>query len=149
MRFYTGIGSRETPDSVLQEMTKLAVKLSGEGYTLRSGAAPGADSSFELGSTRSEIYLPWRGFNGHPSPLYHISDEALKMAARFHPAWHRCSQGAQKLHARNCYQVLGQDLKTPSEFVVCWTSDGKASGGTGQAMRIAAAYGIPIINFHR
>ena len=66
------------------------------------------------------------------------------MAAEFHPAWDRCSRGARALHARNCHQVLGWDLKTPSEFILCWTKDGKASGGTGQAMRIAKAFNIPI-----
>ena len=34
----------------------------------------------------------------------------------------------------------------PSNFVVCYTPDGKASGGTGQAIRIAEYYNIPIYN---
>jgi hypothetical protein len=32
--------------------------------------------------------------------------------------------------------------------VVCWTSDGKASGGTGQAIRIAKYYEIPTYNLN-
>jgi hypothetical protein len=31
-------------------------------------------------------------------------------------------------------------------MVVCWTKDGKSSGGTGQALRIAEYYSIPIFN---
>lgn len=44
--------------------------------------------------------------------------------------------------------MLGPKLDSPVNFVVCWTSDGKASGGTGQALRIAAdpAYAIPVFN---
>jgi len=34
MRFYAGIGSRETPQSVLQEMTRIAEALSMAGYVL-------------------------------------------------------------------------------------------------------------------
>jgi hypothetical protein len=49
---------------------------------------------------------------------------------------------------RNTYQILGQDCRTKSDFVVCYTADGKASGGTGQALRIAIAEKIPIFNLH-
>jgi hypothetical protein len=56
--------------------------------------------------------------------------------------------GAKKLMARNMYQVLGQDLETPTSFIVCWTKDGKASGGTGQALRVAKKYNIPIFNLY-
>lgn len=45
---------------------------------------------------------------------------------------------------RNTYQVLGPDLKTHSEFVLCWTPSGRGEGGTGQAIRIARAYHIPV-----
>lgn len=32
MKYYTGIGSRETPEEVMGAMTEIARKLSGEGY---------------------------------------------------------------------------------------------------------------------
>lgn len=149
-KFYAGIGSRETPSEILELMTKAARALSADGWILRSGHAGGADLAFEEGSDPNlkEIYIPWRGFNGSSSGLYQISPEALEMAATFHPAWNRCSQGAQKLHARNCAQILGDNLHTPVDFVVCWTKDGRASGGTGQAMRLAQHHKIRIFNLY-
>ncbi len=48
--------------------------------------------------------------------------------------------------ARNCHQVLGCDLRTPSDFIICWTKNGKGLGGTGQALRIAKEYNIPIFD---
>jgi hypothetical protein len=39
-----------------------------------------------------------------------IWEQAMIIAARTHPAWHRCSQYAKKLHARNGFQILGADL---------------------------------------
>lgn len=144
MKYYAGIGSRETPPRVLAKMTAIAQDLAAQGYILRSGAAEGADSAFEAGAgDAKEIWIPWRGFQNHPSRLV-PSLAAFEMAARFHPAWERCSRGARALHARNCHQVLGADLATPVEFVVCWTKDGRASGGTGQAIRIAQHHGIPV-----
>lgn len=125
-------------------MTDLARDLAAHGYILRSGAAEGADAAFERGAgDLKEIWLPWPRFNNHPSKLL-PSPAAFEMAARFHPAWHMCSRGARALHARNCHQILGADLQTPVEFVVCWTKDGKPSGGTGQALRIAIHHNIPI-----
>lgn len=147
MKNYTGVGSRETPSRVLADMTRIAQTLAGEGYTLRSGAAPGADTAFEAGAGAAKvIYLPWAGFNEHRSPYHVVSPAALALGARLHPEWAKLSRSGQLLHGRNGYQVLGLDLKSPSEFVICWTSQGKRRGGTAQAIRIAEAYDVPVYN---
>jgi len=144
VKYYAGIGSRETPTAILSEMTRLAQVFQSEGYILRSGAAEGADTAFELGAGDAKhIYLPWPRFNGHSSTLL-PTPEAYALAAKHHPAWDRCSPGARSLHARNCHQVLGLDLATPVEFVCCWTKDGRASGGTGQAIRLAYAFDVHV-----
>ncbi len=149
-KFYAGIGSRETPEDVQEEMKVIASSLSKYGYTLRSGHAPGADMAFEIGCDNGqglkEIYIPWKGFNGSDSDLLKLSYDAVEIAMKFHPAWHRLKDEGKKLMARNTYQVLGYDCKSPSEFVVCWTKDGKMQGGTAQAMRIAKFHNIPIFN---
>ena len=148
---YTGIGSRETPSDVLTLMTALGAALGSLGYTLRSGAAQGADTAFEIGArsvkASTEIFLPWRRFNNHPSSTFGASKTAHEIAARFHPAWDRCSRGARALHARNTHQVLGLSCNHPSLFVLCWTIGGTGQGGTGQALRIARHHGIPIYDF--
>ena len=50
---------------------------------------------------------------------------------------------------RNVHQVLGYDLETPTDFIVCYTKDDKDQGGTGQALRIAYDRTIPIIDFRK
>lgn len=131
-------------------MQEIAEMLRDKGYTLRSGHADGADLYFESGSgDDNEIYIPWKGFNGSKSVYYGITREAYIMAEKYHPAWSKLSEAAKNLMARNCFQVLGVDLKTPVEFVVCWTPDGRISGGTGQALRIAKDYGIPVFNLQK
>lgn len=148
---YAGIGSRETPPDVLTLMAQLACELGDDGWTLRSGAASGADAAFESGLRLQhprEIFIPWTGFQGHASPL-RPTPAAFELAARHHPAWARCSRGARALHARNCQQVLGATLQDPAAMVVCWTPRGSGSGGTGQALRIAKAFEIPIFDLGR
>lgn len=149
-KIVTIIGSRETPTDVLGIITDIAQRFAEQGWTLRSGGAQGADYASELGfdkvKAHKEIYLPWRGFNGHKSELYSVSIDALKMAQSVIPWWTTLKQGAQKLHGRNCYQVLGQNLKTPSDLVICWTHNGEKIGGTRTAILLAEMNGIPVLN---
>jgi hypothetical protein len=147
--YYTGIGSRSTPQPVLEEMTGLASFLAENGYTLRSGGATGADTAFEEGATQKEIYLPWQGFNGHRSNLCRVGKDALALAEQNHPAWWRCNRFSRLLLGRNCYQVLGADLATPTKFVVFWTKDlAGSTGGTALAVKLARSRNIPVFNLN-
>lgn len=146
---YAGVGSRETPPEVLEIMRKAAGRLSARGLILRSGGARGADKAFESGvpaDGAKEIYLPWPRYELHSSLLYQPPAQAFEVAAAYHPGWDRLSEGGRKLMARNAQQVLGAALDRPARFVLCWTKDGGPSGGTGQAIRIAAGHGIPVFN---
>lgn len=136
--YYAGIGSRETPEDVLRLMTRVARGLDLKRYTLRSGGAQGADMAFDRGvrSSRKEIFLP---YDDTPKWTNAFTD-------LFHPNPKALSDYARRLMNRNAMQILGKDGNTPIEFVVCWTKDGKASGGTGQAIRIAEYFGIPVFN---
>lgn len=150
-RFYAGIGSRRTPGFIQEFMTETAQFLSANGYILRSGAAEGADRAFEKGvqdESLKEIYLPWLGFNGHQSEHYKMSVAGFFIGERYHPRWHSLTGPAKRLMVRNGYQVLGFDLQEPVDFVLCWTPEGKKTGGTAQAIRIAEDHDIPVINFY-
>jgi len=148
MKHYTGVGSRKTPKKWLDAMCRVGVILEECGYVLRSGGADGADEAFARSVTVKEVYVPWDGFNGLGSNVISgACDKALAMAESIHPAWHRCSQGAQKLHGRNIYQVLGKGLDSPSEFLLCWTPNGEKVGGTATAIKLAESNGVKVYNF--
>lgn len=156
MNFYAGIGSRQTPREILELMEQLAYWLCEDECVLRSGHAPGADQAFERGVGQAEgiaeIFLPWETFEAQsqfPSGAdvyWEPRPEAFEIAQQFHPAWPRLSQGARKLMARNAHQMLGWNLKSPVRFVLCWTPEGKVTGGTGQSLRMAIAHNIRVFN---
>lgn len=164
---YAGIGSQKTPTHIQVIMRHLGAYLCSEGWTLRSGGANGADTAFEQGADMQnlgasvrykEIYLPWVGFNNNPSSLHPrnipFTEQEMDLSAKFHPAWNKCSHSAKLLHQRNLRQMVGCEAIAgatvlASKFVVCWTEGGKITGGTGQALRIASACDIPIINLGR
>ncbi len=155
MRYYAGIGSRNTPKEVQEAFIHIGMELAKRGYVLRSGGANGADSAFEMGCVlangRKEIFLPWKNFNENKSPLYFYANglEAMDIAKKYHPNFQTLKPAAKSLIARNSYQVLGADLKTPSDFVICYTDGGRGEGGTGQALRIAKDNNIKICDFGR
>lgn len=156
---YAGIGARVLPDGMADLLTSVASNLESIGWHLYTGGAEGADKAFMDGINDIDmmtVFIPWDGFNGYSSndgpvtPVKtmapSIQSQAYSIAEEYHPNWGAVSVGAQPLMARNSFQVLGPDLESPVDCVICWTIDGKVTGGTGQALRIARGHGIPIIN---
>lgn len=141
MRHYAGIGSRKTPDEILKVMTRLGYWLWQDAYTLRSGGAAGADKAFEVGCDaahgQKEIFT---------ADNFDIPEWAFNTVEVYHPAPHKLSDYAWRLHARNAMILLGADGASRVNFIVCWTPNGAVTGGTGQALRIAEDYGIPVRN---
>jgi hypothetical protein len=162
---FTGIGSRETPSAVLKEMMAIGAWARSVGHVIYSGHAEGADWGFESNAKPNDTsfttgaqeactaFLPWGGFNTQLSSkakkVTPYPTEFLKsLVDKFHPAPGRLSKGAYSLMLRNGCQIFGTEGMRQSQAVVCWTSDGKASGGTGQAIRIADSHGVPVFNMY-
>ncbi len=156
--YFTSIGSRSIPDEIAKVMEEFVAIMTSRGYCYRSGGADGSDKKSEAGvkNNLKEVYLPWKGFNDSDSMLYteKDSDDTIAIARDNHPAYDRLSDPIKRLMNRNVYQVLGLNLNTPSEFVICYTEDGCKShltrtsktGGTGLAISVASKRNIPIFN---
>lgn len=162
MDYYAGIGSRQTPSEILALMEEIAKKLAEKGLVLRSGGAEGADRAFERGVDYWHTFL--RANEGPiPKEIFYARDIddggqpamlAINMAKKYHPVWDRLNPFVRKLHARNAFQIMGKDMKSPALFVICWTRDGCIhhtnrtiyTGGTGTAISIASMNGIPVFN---
>lgn len=149
---YAGIGSRKTPKAVLETMRYISSDLEAMGFILRTGGAAGADSAFLDGIqdvNNVELYLPWQGYNDYESDYHKVSKASIQMAAQYHPNWAACKDSVRKLHGRNCNIMAGPNVLKPmlSEFVICWTPHGSATGGTGMAITIADSFLIPVFDF--
>jgi len=149
-----GIGSRETPQEICEEMVLIGAAVADAGGWVRSGHAEGADYAFEQGAgRRCLVYLPFAGFNrklpmlGRSILFTGESTEwADRMVEQFHPNAKGLRGRAWAFHRRNAAQVLGRRGDRPVDFVVCWTREGRKLGGTAQALRIAEHYEIPVLN---
>ena len=75
--------------------------------------------------------------------------ETERIASEVHPAWDKCNEWARGMHSRNCHQILGYDLQSPVDAVICWTPNGKIQGGTATALKLSMKAGIPVFNLGR
>lgn len=163
----TGIGSRRLPlepdgspaiwlMTILQEIGQVARI---NNWILRSGAADGMDSLFEVcWSSNKEIYIPWNGFNnrwdGKDGAIFipnssPVIQQAQNVVSKVHPVWSRLKSGAKALHTRNVFQALGQYLIDPADICIYYapiTASGEVDGGTRTAVEICKSYNVPTFN---
>jgi hypothetical protein len=142
MNHYAGIGSRDTPQHILNMMQRLGFHMANLGWTLRSGGAIGADTAFEIGCNlvggSKEIFLS-----------KDATPDAIELALKYHPNPKALKQKGDYvlgLMGRNMQIISGTMLDKDVEFVVSWTRDGKDSGGTGHTMRYCWDKGIRVYN---
>ena len=155
---FAGIGSESiTVDesNLAQELASYMARL---GWVLYSGNANGSDIAFQRGSGgRCVVFLPWAGFNmeEYNGPFIETYDvgktaEGIASVARFHVSHgHHLKPGTMRTLARDHHQVMGYRTWPKVKFVICCAnldSKGEIAGGTGQACKIAASEGIPILN---
>jgi hypothetical protein len=158
--YYTGVGSREQFSELMDKMTAVANYLSDNNFILRSGGAGGADTAFQSGASphKTEIWIPWSSFKPKNIKGQYkvLTDDKFKIAREYIlgnniiPWFDRMKQGAQKLHARNYYQVFG-DNNMPSEFLLYSAPviNGEVKGGTRTAVEIAKLENIPVFNISK
>ena len=163
---YSGVGSRRCEDkATLELMTEFARFMARKEWIMRSGAAPGPDTYFENGAPvhLRKIYVPNASFGQRKRDEIIVPKEvnlmtwlkACLIAEQHHDLGTRMPQDVRDLMGRNVYQVLGDNLRTPSKFVLCdapfpeFDDEGRlknVDGGTGMAVRLAYTYKIPV--FH-
>lgn len=149
-RFYAGIGSRETPLAILNQMTRIGSFLAKNNYTLRSGGAKGADTAFAQGCNlaqgKKQIWHP----DGDFYPLHEWATEKASSVCWEYPL-EKMKGYTIKLITRNMFQVFGESGDIPARFVVYWSKGnplekGNESGGTRYAVRVAHEAKIPTFN---
>lgn len=158
---YAGIGSRKATSTKMVEpmMRECVEHLNAYGAICRSGGAEGPDEWCETSSTDVERYLPFAKFRIDEikqTPYIRtiktwelpkaIQEKAMQMAIEVAPHLKFARYGARIMHGRNPFQIFGEHLNDPVDFVLCWTKHGKIEGGTATAINIALKNNIPVFN---
>jgi hypothetical protein len=132
-----------------------------QGFTLCTGNAPGADQLFALGGSSIdpamvELYLPWANFERRAitegNKIFQASQALprhVELARASAPGFDEGIRDTVKpLLIRDAMIVYRFD--DPVDLVLAWPNFTKRGwGGTGHAMRTAAALGIPVFLLNR
>jgi len=163
------VGSRTLDPSALALLTAIGASLVTAGWIVHSGGAQGADQAFARGAAHAlgttvhpagglVIHLPWASYEraAADAAVRQSGGRALidtqpftpderATALQFHPAPDRLSPAGITLMTRNVRIVRPQGLAAdPVHLVIAYPSNRLGGGGTGQAIRLAESFGIPI-----
>ena len=164
-KYFTLIGSRNISSNEYNILLKISKILLTNGYIGRSGGARGSDSTlFDAHlkllmtniNSNVEIYLPFNNFNNLDENTEYCflldnminAKKAYAMAKDVHPLGKSLSGIHLKFHARNCYQILGKSLSTPSNLVIYCSDEicKRVKGGTATAVNIARNWNVDTYN---
>lgn len=163
---FAGIGSRDTPNNILNYMFDMGMQLACQRVVLRSGKADGADLAFQHGylamadegkRVSAEILLPWYTWQQSVDDRWDLLIEdddtvhrAMQICSKVHPAWNKLKNSHKLLHTRNVFQILGSklDSKEMVDFVIFWAPErgNVVQGGTATAVHLARKFGVPTFN---
>lgn len=160
----TLVGSRKAPDYALDAALQIGIKLAKSGEPMYSGGAPGMDDRWERSYIEAgcghllNIILPQKGFNGRkPDGINYTAIEtydrvlleyADELIQEVHEYYHKLDGFSYWAHIRNCFQVLGHDLKSPSTecFLYAPVKGSGVTGGTSTAYNLCKKFNIPTYN---
>ena len=153
------------PPAVQRAYLRIATEVGRAGGIVRTGAAVGADqagaeAALKAGG-RVALVLPWASYeltwrrrikSAYPGRVAEIIYTPTQHAAwadsvrQLHPAADKLSRGVFALHARNYGIVVGEKRRADIVVAVPLSTEPGKEGGTGQAIRVARAFGIRVIN---
>lgn len=146
---YVGTGNLSTGRNISQMMESIASRLAKNGYILKNGGNKGLETAFITGCDKEngskKIYSIFKNYDDDPSKIYNVNNwnEATEIAKDAHDGWGLLSKINKYNSIRYSYIVLGDELKSPVDFVITYT---KGSNSTDQCIRLAKKFGIKVYN---
>lgn len=160
---FAGIGPRETPASVCNDMAAMGNLFAKLGWYGCSGFGEGADQAWlsQIPQQQQEVWLPWSTYNGasmtrDPHKRFRLlvpTGRIEQVAKTFYANdWGKATQGIRLLMMRNVAIMMSNTLDAPVDLVAYWQSEAKEHdpfGGTNHAIKVAKHFGIPCFNIRK
>ncbi len=150
---YASMASETPPTQTRDDMTTMSQWLAKGGWHLASGGEHAADQAFAKGTAPDQQtrYVPWTGYNDLAGPdCTPLDREQFQtceyLADRLHPSWDQFTDDTKIRCAREAAMLLGPNLDRPVDALIAWSPKAASKTETSIAPRIAAQYGIPVLN---
>jgi len=154
------IGSTQLNPKQIQVCETIGRSIVNYGDKVSTGNAKGADQAYARGGNSVDpwfvrLCLPWRSYEREAIVHGNVVEDLQQLesahyaeleaeAKAHHGAWHKLSQGGQKLQIRNGLILDGCGL------VIAWPNVNKSwGGGTGQGMKVAKSRGIEVVDLSK
>ena len=134
---FTFIGTKNMPDDAVAKTVALIVKMieSNNDITLVCRTSVGSNGEIEVYKALKdrfpdniELILPWKDFKvieeTFDSKNYFSSPESMDLAKKVYPTWEKQKEYMLKIYSKNIRMIAGQNIRSPSRFVLCWSPDG-------------------------
>lgn len=164
------VGSRNTPEIILEYLIRIGRTLTDMGYAISSGDAYDADRAGWYGALQAKrfrevgcrIFVNKSYRNGYPIGSFTgfidsrqftgVQPMAEAIALKARGTFAGLNKWGIELHTRNVYQILGSTLEERVEYCILYAptvGKDRVSGGTNTAFQIAKTTGVPtIINLY-
>lgn len=144
----------EHPAMIIARIVPLFEKL---GFTIRSGGLNGTDEMVEKVASKTELHLPFKGFNKKESTSQFSNEICKEFARRVDPNIDDLSKVPKAILEKNPRLLFGRYLTAPVQLAIVWSPDGcerhhettPRSGNAGHIVKLATSSGIPVINLNR
>ncbi len=158
-RMFTIMSHGEVPGETIILMEQISKLLHSKGFTFRfdgSAQDTAASIGYSTCKDRSEIYLPWKGFNKDVTgKLVRPSEKAYRIAAGINPRFNNIPPTVRAMVARVVHVIMGDECNTPVNLCIIYTADGAETKADLKAARtgnvpftiyLCEALGIPVFN---
>lgn len=146
MKYYTGTGIVQVSKSMKETILAIAKYLSDQGYTLRTGLSKGMDAAFIEGSDSVSLFTyEGENTNGADAFICEETDFIKRDLKENYLTLGALTKVARQRVVRSYYELLGEDLNTPSEFLVCYDP---CEGVVNYTHRLANRLGIKVYNLY-
>lgn len=147
---------REFPPEVKSKLISIGSRLINAGIVVRYNAddldVHGPLSG--LSTKKTEAYTPWKNFNNIESKFYYNSATSKHIASTNFPGWEKIPDAVKSMLARNVRMIFGDKNRSTALCLITWSKDGasraaevtKDTGRSGFIIKLAATYGIPVVN---
>ena len=107
-----------------------------------------------ISSKKTEAFIPWKNFNNIESRHSFNTETSKHIAASNFQGWDKIPDAVKAMLARNVRMIFGDKNRSTALCLITWSSDGasraaevtKDTGRAGFIIRLAANFGIPVIN---
>lgn len=148
MKYATIVSDEYVSERYIVRIQEIVQTLNKKEYTIRIQDFKGTKEIISFANNKEVYSFQGGGKYKSINPFKLKTDySARRIAAKFTNSWGYLNQIMRRVYTLNVFLLLGKELDTPSELLICSTPDGSISNTTGvlkHTIDVATSCGIKV-----